>query len=92
MKTTSLLVTGAMMTALSMVPTVSAHAADMEKCYGVAEAGKNDCAAGPGTSCQGTSTIDGQGNAWLYVLAGTCDKLVNGSTEPTMNIEDKFKG
>ncbi len=45
---------------------------DKEKCYGVAKAGKNDCAAGPGTSCQGTSTTDYQGNAWKYVDAGTC--------------------
>ena len=53
-----------------------------EKCYGVAKAGQNDCAAGPGTSCAGTSKTDGQGNAWAYVLAGTCKKLVGGSLEP----------
>lgn len=50
-----------------------------EKCYGVAKAGKNDCAAGPGTSCAGTSKTDGQGNAWTFVLAGSCEKLVGGS-------------
>lgn len=44
----------------------------MEKCYGIAKAGKNDCAAGPGTSCAGTSTRDYQGNAWKLVRAGTC--------------------
>ncbi len=44
----------------------------MEKCYGVAKAGKNDCKAGPGTSCAGTSTRDYQGNAWKLVKAGTC--------------------
>jgi uncharacterized membrane protein len=44
----------------------------MEKCYGVAKAGKNDCKAGPGTSCAGTSTKDYQGNAWKLVKAGTC--------------------
>ncbi len=43
-----------------------------EKCYGVSLAGKNDCAAGPGTSCAGTSTEDYQGNAWTYVDEGTC--------------------
>jgi len=43
-----------------------------EKCYGVALAGQNDCAAGPGTTCAGTSTIDYQGNAWKAVPAGTC--------------------
>jgi uncharacterized membrane protein len=44
----------------------------MEKCYGVAKAGKNDCKAGPGTSCAGSSTRDYQGNAWKLVPAGTC--------------------
>ena len=43
-----------------------------EKCYGVSKAGENDCAAGPGTSCAGTSTRDYQGNAWKLVPAGTC--------------------
>ncbi len=47
-------------------------AAAKEKCYGIAKAGKNDCAAGPGTSCAGTSTSDYQGNAWNYVDKGTC--------------------
>lgn len=46
-----------------------------EKCYGVALAGKNDCAAGPGTSCAGTSTVDYQGNAWNYVPAGECEPM-----------------
>jgi uncharacterized membrane protein len=43
-----------------------------EKCYGVSLAGKNDCAAGPGTTCAGTSKADYQGNAWKYVPKGTC--------------------
>jgi len=50
-------------------------AAATEKCYGVAMAGKNDCAAGPGTTCAGTSTIDYQGNAWTSVDAGTCTTM-----------------
>ena len=49
-----------------------AQAQENEKCYGVALAGQNDCAAGPGTTCAGTSTVDYQGNAWKYVPAGTC--------------------
>jgi uncharacterized membrane protein len=44
----------------------------MEKCYGVAMAGKNDCKAGAGTSCAGTSKVDYQGNAFQNVPAGTC--------------------
>lgn len=50
-------------------------AADQEKCYGVALKGKNDCAAGPGTSCAGTATRDHQGNAWKLVPKGSCLKL-----------------
>lgn len=48
----------------------------MEKCYGVAMAGKNDCAAGPGTTCAGTAKVDYQGNAWKNVPAGTCTSIV----------------
>jgi uncharacterized membrane protein len=44
----------------------------MEKCYGVAMAGKNDCKAGAGTSCAGTSKVDYQGNAFKNVPVGTC--------------------
>ena len=46
-----------------------------EKCYGVAKAGQNDCAAGPGTSCAGSSTRDYDGLAWKLVDAGTCEKI-----------------
>ena len=58
----------------------SAHADDakkkpMEKCYGVALAGKNDCAAGAGTTCAGTSKTDYQGNAWVLVDKGTCTTI-----------------
>ena len=45
---------------------------EKEKCYGISMAGKNDCAAGPGTTCAGTSKVDYQGNAWKYVPKGTC--------------------
>jgi uncharacterized membrane protein len=44
----------------------------MDKCYGVSLAGKNDCAAGAGTTCAGTSKVDYQGNAWKYVAKGSC--------------------
>jgi uncharacterized membrane protein len=49
--------------------------AGKEKCFGVALAGQNDCAAGPGTTCQGTSTVDYQGNAWKFVDGGTCTTM-----------------
>ncbi|WDR06945.1 DUF2282 domain-containing protein [Devosia rhodophyticola] len=88
---------GAVLTALS---SFAAYAAPMtegemsaamdagkEKCYGVSLAGLNDCAAGPGTTCQGTSTIDFQGNAWSLVPSGTCATIAvpgdrMGSLEP----------
>lgn len=47
----------------------------MEKCYGVALAGQNDCKAGPGTTCAATSTVDYQGNAWKLVPKGTCTSI-----------------
>jgi uncharacterized membrane protein len=49
--------------------------ANMEKCYGVSLAGKNDCAAGPGTTCAGTSKVDYQGNAWKNVAKGSCASI-----------------
>jgi len=77
---TATVVAGALATAvaLSAAPTSAAKQAT-EKCYGIAKAGKNDCAAGPGTTCAGTSTKDAQGNAWMYVMKGNCAKIVGGS-------------
>jgi len=51
--------------------------ADKEKCYGVALKGKNDCKAGAGTSCAGSSKMDYQGNAWSMVPKGTCEKTAS---------------
>jgi uncharacterized membrane protein len=53
----------------------AAIAAHKEKCFGVAFKGQNDCKAGPGTTCQGTSTVDFQGNAWKFVRGGTCTSI-----------------
>lgn len=69
------IVAGAVATAVAGLSTTTAtpaHAQAKEKCYGVSLAGKNDCAAGPGTTCAGTSTVDYQGNAWTLVPKGTC--------------------
>ena len=60
----------------------AAESAEKEKCYGVALKAKNDCAAGPGTTCAGTSRIDHQGDAWSFVPKGTCEKLAS-PTSPT---------
>jgi uncharacterized membrane protein len=67
--------------ALAQAP-AHAQPADKEKCYGVALKGKNDCAAGPGTTCAGTSKMDYQGNAWSLVPKGTCEKTAS-KTSPT---------
>lgn len=71
-------------TAMSIAasPVAAQQMADKEKCYGVALKGKNDCKAGAGTSCAGTSTRDHQGNAWSMVPKGTCEKTVS-KTSPT---------
>jgi uncharacterized membrane protein len=65
----SLVIAGAFMAALSATAAV---AQENEKCFGVSLAGQNDCAAGEGTTCAGTSKVDYQGNAWKLVPAGTC--------------------
>jgi uncharacterized membrane protein len=52
-----------------------------EKCYGIVKAGQNDCQTAT-HSCAGTSTADNQGDAWIYVPAGTCGKIAGGSNEP----------
>ncbi len=69
--------------ALTLAQTpAQAQATDKEKCFGVSLKGKNDCAAGPGTTCAGTSKVDYQGNAWTLVPKGTCEKTAS-STSPT---------
>ncbi|EEW57514.1 DUF2282 domain-containing protein [Epibacterium sp. DP7N7-1] len=88
----TLAVAGAVAAALTAVTAPHASAQAKEKCYGVSLAGDNDCAAGPGTTCAGTSTVDYQGNAWTLVDAGTCADMDlpamadgtarNGSLEP----------
>ncbi|MFD1344144.1 BufA1 family periplasmic bufferin-type metallophore [Litorisediminicola beolgyonensis] len=62
----------------ALAASFTAHAAtaqEQEKCFGVSLAGENDCAAGPGTTCAGTSKVDYQGNAWTLVEAGTCTEI-----------------
>lgn len=73
----------ALSTALALSATSGAvQANEKEKCYGVALAGENDCKAGPGTSCAGSSTRDYQGNAWSIVAKGTCESIKS-PTSPT---------
>lgn len=85
MKLTNTAVAGAMATAL-MSLAGTAHAQDTEKCYGVSKAGENGCAAGPGTTCAGTSSVDYQGNAWTLVPAGTCEDM---TIDASMTMDEK---
>ena len=65
----------------------SVKSGKMEMCYGIALAGHNDCKAGPGTTCAGTSKVNYQGNAFKLVKAGTCTSIKtpkgHGSLTPT---------
>lgn len=85
MKSTAAAAALAAAATLSLSATAAQAAGAKEKCYGVALAGKNDCAAGPGTSCAGTSTANYQGNAWKYVAKGECAKLGGSLTAKTGN-------
>ena len=82
MKTTVILAS-ALAAAISMTAMAGSQAvaAENEKCFGVVKAGQNDCQTAT-HSCAGTATMDGQGDSWIYVPAGTCDKLVGGSLAP----------
>ena len=92
----SLILAGAVSSALATIAVAApltkaevkaAVAAHKVKCYGIALKGQNDCAAGPGTTCQGTSTVDFQGNAWKLAQGGTCESILlpngkHGSLKP----------
>lgn len=77
----ALVIAAALGAALSQ-SAAAADSGEKEKCFGVALKGKNDCAAGAGTSCAGTSRVDFQGDAWRYVPKGTCEKTPS-PTSPT---------
>lgn len=74
------LLAAAMTVALSTAAVQEANAAEMEKCYGVAKAGHNDCQTA-NSSCAGTSKMNGQKDAFIAVPKGTCAKIVGGSTK-----------
>jgi uncharacterized membrane protein len=78
---------GAAFTALP----AAAQSADKDKCFGVALKGKNDCAAGAGTTCAGTSKVDHQGNAWSYVPKGSCEKTASKSSPSGFGQLKEFK-
>jgi Predicted integral membrane protein len=78
--------------ALSMTAVSTVHAAsDMEKCFGVSLKGKNDCAAGAGTTCAGSSKTDYQANAWKLVPEGTCTKTESTTSSTGFGQLEAFK-
>ncbi len=80
----SALASGAVMAQDAKKETMDKKDAAMEKCYGVAMAGKNDCAAGPGTTCAGTTKMDYQANAWKNVPKGTCTAMTTPKGKGTL--------
>jgi uncharacterized membrane protein len=77
MKTASLAIAAVTLAALSSGVAIAQDKGasikgEKERCYAISMAGQNDCAAGPGTTCAGTSKVDYQPNAWKYVAKGTC--------------------
>ncbi|MCY4541251.1 MAG: DUF2282 domain-containing protein [Rhodobacteraceae bacterium] len=75
MNTRTFAVAGAVAAAFAAHALPAAADGENEKCYGVSLAGENDCAAGEGTTCAGTSTVDYQGNAWTLVPKGSCESM-----------------
>ncbi len=87
------MIAGAVALAVSATADVTpASAQAKEKCYGISLAGQNDCAAGPGTTCAGTSTVDYQGNAWKLVPAGDCAKYGVEESEAKYELPGDRKG
>lgn len=86
MKRSRILITSAISTIVTMgtlnALSTPAIAAEKEKCYGMAQAGKNDCASASGAhSCAGQATTDHDKNDWKYVAKGSCEKM-GGSLQP----------
>ena len=88
MKTSHVLIASAVAAALTLPYASPSQAGpapkpkfQSEKCFGIAKAGKNDCQTA-NSSCAGTSKRDNQGDAWIYMPTGACDKVVGGSKEP----------
>lgn len=82
---------GAALTMAQSPASAQAASADKEKCYGVSMKGKNDCAAGAGTTCAGTSVRDYQGNAWKYVAKGSCEKMASKTSSTGFGQLKEFK-
>ena len=86
----SLALAASLTTALTLAA-APATAQEKEKCYGIALKGQNDCAAGAGTTCAGTSKVDHQGNAWKSVPKGTCEKTASKTSSTKFGQLKEFK-
>ena len=77
MKKSTMILASALLAAMTLASADIALAGQSgkEKCYGIAKKGANDCKAGAGTTCQGSSTVDYQGNSWKSVKKGTCTQV-----------------
>ena len=82
MSNTKLALAASLAAALTLLSTQGRADEAKEKCWGVALKGQNDCAAGAGTTCAGTSKMDHQGNSWSFVPKGSCEKTLS-KTSPT---------
>ena len=87
MKTSDALIVGAVASVLALVTGAAqaqakpnVHCAELERCYGVSKAGKNDCATAT-SACAGTAKQDDQKDAWVYLPKGTCEKLSDASVK-----------
>ena len=87
------MIAGAVALAVSAGASITPAAAQAkEKCYGIALAGQNDCAAGPGTTCAGTSKVNYQGNSWKLVPAGDCLKYGVDESQAKFELPGDRKG
>ena len=86
----SLALAASLTSAFALAPATVA-AQEKEKCFGIALKAKNDCAAGAGTTCAGTSKTDYQGNAWKYVPKGTCEKTASQTSPTKFGMLKEFK-
>ncbi|HQS16659.1 DUF2282 domain-containing protein [Reyranella sp.] len=77
MNSTRVAIASALAAALVLPAATSQAQGNMEKCYGIAKAGKNDCQTAK-SSCAGTSKKDAQADAWVSVPKGACEKIVGG--------------
>lgn len=76
--TTTALASLLLLATTAVTTTAQAEVPQMEKCYGIVRAGKNDCQTNS-NACAGTAKKDGQKDAWLYLPKGSCQKIVGGS-------------